>query len=286
MWETHKMIRVRVLAVLCVFYVLRVTSKCREATYHDSSFDVNKPGYLYNIGAASYIGLMPNFKNRIGCSGERERALRVRVHLNPSEKLFGFVVKQDTDSPSDVRSRNIKMSELLKKKVLYMCEKNNSNNMRLTEYFGDESSNLVFTPPQFNRPNSFQIMHAQGCIGASPKSGLLEKQVCVVEDMAEHTDELLLQQFAWVPVDTYNKGVDPDTYNPEPDLTCQKQQEEEEKEEKKEEEKELKRIEAEKQRNNENSCFWKKSPTNYPELEPYNPQGTPGSMTKKCSDSD
>jgi len=186
------------------------SARSKEARYIDSSFEVGKPGYLYNIGTRKYVGLDRKTKKNMVVTSP-ESAMRLTLRLNPQAEKGGFVM---AFSDPEAEAEEAPQGKLLNKEVLDMCKLSNPQKMILGKFDEDASSSFFISPPVLVNENAFYVMSGTKCLSVDGNNLGIVAQACVHSPKAERNR----QMFVWVDVDTFNRGIDLSGYVPDPYL--------------------------------------------------------------------
>ncbi|KAH9387078.1 uncharacterized protein NEMAJ01_1974 [Nematocida major] len=198
-----------------------------SAVYLDSDFEINTSGYLYNIGAKRYLGLEPTKKLEIVGIEEPRKALRFRVYLNKFAGDAGFVFMLDEGLDDVVGAgKSPTAKQMHEKPAMKTCTSSASKKVILEKYTGSNHFGFFVTPPVLLHENAFNLMVGEYCIAYDSETTSIKATGCQETPL----DKRNKQMFAWVDSKTYNRGVDPISYRPNPYAHIQNKPREEKKE--------------------------------------------------------
>lgn len=186
---------------------------CREARYIDSAFELNMPGYLFNIGARKYLGMDTIKKDDISLVDDARKAVRVRFFLNQPKDKGSYLILLDNDSLNVKQTgRKLSYSDLYSQQVLDVCRKTSPRKLIATNYTGDDSSEFYVSPPMLVNENGFQIYAGDQCVGVDSSGVHVVTKACMEYPKKDRNRQI----FVWVPSDAYDRGEDPTNYAPNP----------------------------------------------------------------------
>lgn len=184
-----------------------------EAEYLDPSFEINTSGYLYNIGARRYIGIEPAKKVDLVAIKDAKKALRLRAYLNENASDSTIVFLEDKEIPIPEKpGLSMKGTDLYKQKGLKVCSFSKRAQVILDKYNGSNQFGIFVTPPVLLNENAFYLKKGDLCISVDSQTGGISAKGCQLFGTKYRNNQL----FAWVDASTYNRGIDPVTYRPEP----------------------------------------------------------------------
>ncbi|KAI5181146.1 hypothetical protein NEOKW01_1365 [Nematocida sp. AWRm80] len=191
----------------------RIRVAAKEAEYLNSSFELNTPGYLYNIGARRYLGLDDQKHIDFVAVKNPVDALRIRVYINNQKDNTGFFFLEDDPTLTSTEA-DPSRTRVFNRKSIIKCTSVTPRKLVFSEYTGDRSTLFMFSFPMLYNENAFQIMSGGDCLRVDTTTD----QMLVVGDQCKiyPNNERNKQMFAWVDVDTFNRGIDPITYKPNP----------------------------------------------------------------------
>ncbi|KAI5161332.1 hypothetical protein NEAUS04_0446 [Nematocida ausubeli] len=200
------------IAALSYIFLTRVRA---EATYFDSSFELNKSGYIYSIGAEGYVGYDPKDKVQAKILEDARTSMRFRTFLSGEVGDAGFIFMQDKgfETPEG-EERFPSQTEMHGKLALKICRNNSPVRVILDSYDGSNHFNFFVTPPVLLNENGFHLMVGEDCIMVDKETKFLVASVCHESTSAARNYQL----FSWVDSSTFNRGIDPVTYRPNPSL--------------------------------------------------------------------
>lgn len=207
----------KILACLSLAALLLFTSaRARNAVYVDSDFELNAPGYLYNIGKKKYLGIVKPVSDpmRIGVVDKEESIIPIRVYLNQPSDKGGFVLFYDNPMDKNpVPTANVSPSNqnAHEKMAVQVCKKDEKSAIILSQYNSMSGFNFFFTPPMLAAEKAFQVISGDKCLGFDDQDTL---SLISCTDYPE--DVRNKQMFAWVSVDSFNRGHSPVNYKPDP----------------------------------------------------------------------
>ncbi|KAI5191474.1 hypothetical protein NECID01_1468 [Nematocida sp. AWRm77] len=205
-------IMIKACAVLCVI-VFALSGLCREARYLDSSFEINMPGYLFNIGSRKYLGLDTLNPNDVVLVDNPKKALRFRIHLNQPKSKGGYIISLDSEK-QDLKEGDgqIDKESFYSRKVLDVCRETTPRKIIVTNYDGENSSEFFFSLPVLVNENAVQIFAGSDCLSIGSTNSKVITKGCVSYPKEERN----VQMFSWVDANTFNRGEDPTNYAPNP----------------------------------------------------------------------
>ncbi|EIJ88787.1 hypothetical protein NEPAR06_0711 [Nematocida parisii] len=186
-----------------------------EASYFDSAFELNKSGYLYNLGAKGYIGRDTAKKEVAKILEEPRLAIRFRSYLNGKTGDAGFVFIEDKKMEAPETPGNMPgKTEIFGKDALKTCGYSVPRKVVLDSYDASSHFGFFITPPVLLHENAFNLMVGNECITVDKETNMLMAAICVDSPNEDRN----YQMFSWVDSGQYNRGVDPITYRPNPNV--------------------------------------------------------------------
>ncbi|KAI5187594.1 hypothetical protein NEHOM01_2298 [Nematocida homosporus] len=210
------MASMRCVYICTLLWVLYVN--CREAQYHDQDFDVNLPGYLYSLGARKYVGIDPVGKTRLIVIDNPNKAIKLRTYLSGVSAYPGLVFMEDNGTWPDDRAGYLPVSQdLANKRILEACPDIGLGKIIVSPYNAGIHTRFTVTPPILLNENAFQVIGGRYCLTVDKDSSMITLAAC-----APAGSRQLTQLFSWVNKNDFNRGKDPITYQPNPDLYVSK----------------------------------------------------------------
>lgn len=182
----------------------------KEARYNLSSFELNRPGYLFHVGTGKYIGIASGMHNRPGVRDNAEDALRLRAYLSIGKYSQGIILLQDQGQPKLQAFGPHPPEKLLHNMTVFgLCSDTDPKKIVLKPYRGGLNTSFFFTPPILtDKSNSFQIVAGSDCLEVDKNTLMLNVSSCTTDP---HDVTRFMQFFSWVDADTFNRGIDPTT---------------------------------------------------------------------------
>ncbi|KAI5165451.1 hypothetical protein NEIRO03_0354 [Nematocida sp. AWRm78] len=198
--------------IISLLFLLGIKS---EATYFDSAFELNKSGYLYNLGAKGYIGRDTIKKEVPKILNEPRLAIRFRSFLNGKTGDTGFVFIEDKkikapEKPDIMPSK----TDMFGKIAIKTCSYCDPRKVVLDLYDASSHFGFFITPPVLLHENAFNLMSGNDCLAVDKETNRLIAASCIDSPNESRN----YQMFSWVDSGQYNRGVDPITYRPNPNV--------------------------------------------------------------------
>ncbi|OAG32172.1 hypothetical protein NEDG_02091 [Nematocida displodere] len=205
-------------AMLCAI-VFCLSVRTEEAEYDDSFFELNKPGFLYNLGVKKFIGIDFNNQDHLIAINDKRNAIRVRVHINNTDEEGGFVIFHDiNDDTIQYNKPNIVKgdSKISKQMGFEVCPEKKVGQCRvvLKNFHGRSSGNFFFTQPLIFNENGFSIKIDHRCLTIGDDNKTLSATNCGSNDKLARNKQL----FVWVDLNSHNRDFIPGAFAPNPQL--------------------------------------------------------------------
>lgn len=184
-----------------------------EALYLDSAFEINTPGYLYNLGTKRYLGIDSARKLEIVALEEPRKAMRFRAYLNSTTGDGGFIFLEDKGGDLHKGAGYYPdVSQMHNRPALKACLYTKPYRVILDKFTNSSHFSFYISPPVLMHENAFNIMVKGQCLSIDKTTNKLVLTGCQSFSPKNRNQQL----FVWVDSKTYNRGVDPVTYRLNP----------------------------------------------------------------------
>ncbi|KAI5189480.1 hypothetical protein NEMIN01_0543 [Nematocida minor] len=211
-----KLSKIAFLAYICI----ELVRAANEASYLDTSAEVNTTGYLFNIGTRRYVGIDPEKKLEAILLKDPKKAIKMRMYLQGRIQDAGFIFLNSNnivlpEDPGKIPNITVLHSQVGLKTCIHNDE---VTRVIFDKYDASHQFKYFLSPAVLLHENAFKIMTGNLCLGVDTDRNSLIATGCQ-DSPAKFRN---YQLFSWVTSENYNHGMDATTHELEPKFDISK----------------------------------------------------------------